>query len=307
MSEKIVVIGSSNVDMIMKMDRLPKRGETVTDADFMQVFGGKGANQAVSAARAGGNVVFVNCVGDDAFAPVMVKNFEKDGMDTRYVFKETGVASGTALIMIGDAGDNCISVAPGANYRLTPAYIDQIKDEIAAAEIVVMQYEILEETITYVLDYCRKIGKPTLLNFAPARAFDLSYFKGLTYLVVNESETEFLCGINPDGDENTEKAAKALQQLGPEKVIITLGVGGSYILDGDKAIRVSAFDVEAVDTTAAGDVYCGSLAVAIVEGKSLKEAVKFASAASALAITKMGAQPSAHKRTEIDAFLKERG
>src|SRR5680860_222338 len=142
MKNKIVVIGSSNIDLIMKMDHLPEKGETVTDAEFMQVYGGKGANQAVAAARAGGKVVFINCVGEDAYTPQMLQNFKNDGIDTRFVFYEKGMASGHALIMIGDKGDNYISVAPGANYKLTPGKIDEAMSVIDDAAIIVMQYEI---------------------------------------------------------------------------------------------------------------------------------------------------------------------
>ena len=152
MKKTITVIGSSNVDMIMKMEKLPRLGETVTDAEFFQVYGGKGANTAVGAARAGGNVNFVNCVGDDIFSDPMVENFRKDGINTEFVFKEKGISSGTALIMIGGKGDNYLSVSPGANYRLTPDYIDKADKAIAESDIIIIQNEILPETIKYIID-----------------------------------------------------------------------------------------------------------------------------------------------------------
>ncbi len=159
MKKTITVIGSSNVDMIMKMEKLPRLGETVTDAEFFQVYGGKGANTAVGAARAGGNVNFVNCVGDDIFSDPMVENFRKDGINTEFVFKEKGISSGTALIMIGGKGDNYLSVAPGANYRLTPDYIDKADKAIAESDIIIIQNEILPETIKYIIDKAHHWGK----------------------------------------------------------------------------------------------------------------------------------------------------
>jgi len=304
MKNKIVVIGSSNVDLLMKMDRLPEKGETVTDAVFMQVYGGKGANQAVAAARAGGNVAFVNCVGEDAYTPQMVQNFKDDGIDTRFVFKEKGIASGHALIMIGNQGDNYISVAPGANYSLTPEKINEALPVFEEAAMIVMQYEIREETIKYVIDLANKHNTPVLWNMAPARAFDLSYIPKINTLVLNEVEAGFLAGITVEKKEDAEKAANVLISKGVEKVIITLGAQGAFVATKDEKVSVKAYQVDAVDTTAAGDTFCGSFAVALVEGKSLKESLQFASAAAAISVTRMGAQPSAPARVEIENFLK---
>ncbi len=168
MQDKIVVIGSSNVDLIMKMERLPERGETITDADFVQTYGGKGANQAVAAARAGGQVTFVNCVGDDAYTPPMVQNFRDDGIDTRYVFSESGIASGHALVMIGEGGNNYLSVAPGANYRLTPDKLASEAPEVLDdAAMVLMQYEIPADTIRYVLEEADRRGIPGAVELRP--------------------------------------------------------------------------------------------------------------------------------------------
>jgi len=304
MKNKIVVIGSSNVDLLMKMDRLPEKGETVTDAVFMQVYGGKGANQAVAAARAGGNVAFVNCVGEDAYTPQMVQNFKDDGIDTRFVFKEKGIASGHALIMIGNQGDNYISVAPGANYSLTPEKINEALPVFEEAAMIVMQYEIREETIKYVIDLANKHNTPVLWNMAPARAFDLSYIPKINTLVLNEVEAGFLAGITVEKKEDADKAANVLISKGVEKVIITLGAQGAFVATKDEKVSVKVYQVDAVDTTAAGDTFCGSFAVALVEGKSLKESLQFASAAAAISVTRMGAQPSAPARVEIENFLK---
>ena len=301
--KKIVVIGSSNVDLLMKMDHLPEKGETVTDAVFMQVYGGKGANQAVAAARAGGNVAFVNCVGEDAYTPQMVQNYKNDGIDTRYVFQEKEMASGHALIMIGSEGNNYLSVAPGANYRLTPAKIDEAMPVIDEAAIIVMQYEIPADTIKYIIDIANQKNIPVLWNFAPARAFDLSYIPKVDILVLNEVEAGFLAQMPVENQADAEKAAAKLIGQGVEKVIITLGSQGAFVLTKDEKVSVPAYKVDAVDTTAAGDTFCGAYAVANVEGKSPEEALRFASAAAAISVTRMGAQPSAPTRNEIDEFL----
>jgi ribokinase len=303
MKNKIVVIGSSNVDLIMKMDHLPEKGETVTDAEFFQVYGGKGANQAVAAARAGGNVAFVSCVGKDAYTPQMVQNYKDDGIDTRFVFEEVGVASGHALIMIGSEGDNCISVAPEANYKLTPSKIDNALEVIDEAAIIVMQYEIPEETIKYVIDLANQKNIPVLWNVAPARPFDFSYIPKINLLVLNEVEAGFLAEMPVENETDAEKAAEKLVAKGVEKVIITLGSQGAFVLTKDEKVSVPSFKVNAVDTTAAGDTFCGAFAVALVEGKSLKESLRFASAAAAISVTQIGAQPSAPGRVEIDEFL----
>jgi ribokinase len=299
----IVVIGSSNVDLIMKMDHLPEKGETVTNAEFFQVYGGKGANQAVAAARAGGDVVFVTCVGEDAYTPGMVVNYINDGIDTEYVFAEGGIASGHALIMVGGEGMNYISVAPGANYRLTPEKIIRSKDAFREAAMIVMQFEIPEETIRYVTGIARKKNIPVMWNVAPARPFDFSILPEISTLVLNEVEAGFLAGMKVDSEAEAESAARKLLAIGVEKVIVTLGSRGALAVTGTEKVAVPAYMVDAVDTTAAGDTFCGTLAVALVEGKSLKEALTFAGAAAAISVTRMGAQPSAPYRKEIEEFL----
>lgn len=304
MKNKIVVIGSSNVDLIMKMDRLPEKGETITDARFFQVYGGKGANQAVAAARAGGSVAFVNCVGEDAYTPQMVQNYKDDGIDTRFVFQEPGMPSGHALVMIGHQGTNYLSVAPGANYRLTPEKIGRAMAVIDEAAIIVMQYEIPAETLKYVIDLANKKNIPVLWNFAPARAFDLSYIPKVNILVLNETEAGFLAEMPVNNEKDAETAAYQLISKGAGKVILTLGAKGAFVLSNDEKVYVPSFKVDAVDTTGAGDTFCGAYAVATVEGRPSKEALRFASAAAAISVTRLGAQSSIPKRIEIDEFLK---
>lgn len=303
MKKNIVVIGSSNVDLIMKMDRLPKVGETVTDADFMQVYGGKGANQAVAASKAGGRVVFVNAVGDDAYTEQMLKDFVTYGLDISYIFREKEMPSGHALVMIGSEGKNYLSVAPGANYTLTPERIHQVMEVIKTASILIIQNEIPKDTIEEILKIGNELKIPVLWNFAPAKKMNPDCFGLVDCLAVNEVEAEFLSGFSISDEQTAKKACEALLELGPNKILLTLGKMGSLFATKNEFIQQKPFWVDAVDTTAAGDVYCGAYAVGISEGKSVQESMLFASAASALCVSKMGAQPSIPNRIEIDTFL----
>lgn len=303
MSKKIVVIGSSNVDFIMKMERLPQIGETVPAGLFMQTFGGKGANQAVGAARAGGDVWLVNCVGDDPFGSLLIENLRQSGVHVEHVRLEKGVASGAALIMVGGAGENYISIAPGANFHLTPSMLAALEPLLREAGMVLMQYEIPPEMLYASIDKAYSMGIPVMFNLAPARLFEPAYLPKIKYLVVNETEAQSLCGFPVDTPRKVEYAASTLIAKGVETVVITLGAQGAYLASKDLQKAIPAFHVEAVDTTAAGDIFCGALAVAIVEGNSLVDAARFASAASAISVTRIGAQPSAPSRDEIDQFL----
>jgi len=307
MTGKIVVVGSSNVDLLMKMPRLPKVGETVTDGVFAQAFGGKGANQAVGAARAGGFVVFVSCVGDDGYGGQVIEGLRQDGIDTRFVTREPGVATGTALIMVGGEGHNYLAVAPGANYRLTPAHVDRAGGALEEAEIIGTQCEIPPETLDHVITLGAKLGKPVMLNLAPARPVSAASLARLAYLSVNETEAEFLTGLKVATERDLEAAAEALLAKGPKTIVLTLGARGAYVAGaGVSGTLVPGFAVRAVDSTAAGDVHCGALAVALVERRPLLEAVRFANAAAALSVTKLGAQPSAPQREDVEALLSGR-
>jgi ribokinase len=303
-TDQIIVIGSSNTDFIMKLERLPNKGETVTNATFMQTFGGKGANAAVGAARAGGNVSFVNCVGDDAFGPLIIAAMRDAGVHTEHITQVAGIASGSALVMIDVRGDNYLSVAPGANYCLTPEHIRALSAELAAAAMIVLQYEILPETLYTAIDMATSFGRPVLFNFAPARPIDERYLQQIELLVVNEIEAAYLAGVSIDSHEQALDAAHALLERGPRAVMITLGARGVAVASADERFIVPAYPVEVVDTTAAGDIFCGALAVALVEGRSLFESVGFANAAAALSVTQLGAQPSAPSRAAIEAFIE---
>jgi len=292
------------VDMIIKSSHLPRPGETVGGGVFAKVNGGKGANQAVAAARAGGNVAFISCLGNDDFAPAILNNFKTDNIDTKYIFVEKDVATGIALILVDDKGENCISVAPGANHRLSAEHIKKAETAINESEIILLQLEIPVESVLFAIELAHKHKKKVLLNPAPARQIDDKHLAMIHSLVLNETEAEFLTGLPVETDSQIREASKALLKKGPQNIVITLGAKGAYVKNSERDEFLPAFKVEAVDTTAAGDVYCGNLAVALVEGRSIFEAVRFASAASAISVTRLGAQPSAPKLTETIEFLK---
>lgn len=303
MERRITVVGSANVDMIMKLERLPRPGETVTGGAFRQVFGGKGANQAVAAARAGGDVTFIAGVGDDDFGRAAIQNFQQDGIDTEYIVVAAGVATGCALILIDNKGENSIAVAPGANYALPPSHIDACAETLRASDLIIMQREIPAPTIQAVLSLAEAAGVPVQFNFAPVHTDGLSVSAAMTTLIVNEIEAAMLTGLPVETPEEAERAADALRTQGPACVVVTLGADGAIIVSETVHARVPAFSVIPVDTTAAGDVFCGAFAVAIVEGQSLPDAARFASAAAAICVTRLGAQPSVPRREEIEAFL----
>jgi ribokinase len=301
---KIAVIGSTNIDYTMKMGRLPQPGEAVTNATFLQTFGGKGANQAIAAARAGGDTWFVSCVGPEDLAAGLIGDFQADGMHTDFVFLEKDCPSGVALVMAGEGGQNYLSIAPGANYRLTPERIDLAGPAIDGAAMVLLQYEIPVETIIAVMAKAAECGVPVMMNYAPVQSIEPALLKGSQILVVNEGEAHLLSGLSVKGMTGAAEAAARLQAMGPPTVIVTLGPSGSWVSSPGLQSPVEPFAVDAVDSTAAGDTYCGALAVGLAEGRSLGDALRFASAAAALTVTRFGAQPSIPRRAEIESFLQ---
>lgn len=298
----ILVIGSSNVDFIMGVRRLPGVGETVPDGTFLQTYGGKGANQAVASARAGGKVVFIAGLGDDVYAPTTLSNYRRDGIDTSRIRVETGVATGCALIMFDREGNNYITVAPGANYAITPEYLDGCEDVIREAAILVMQMELDVPTTLHALEIAERHQIHTMLNYAPVRNCEVPVTSRIRTLIVNEHEGSALTGLPIHTREEAERAANRLLERGPALVVVTLGAAGAVLVSAGETIYQPAFPVAPVDTTAAGDVFCGALAVAMVEGLPLPEAAKFATAASAISVTKEGAQPSIPFREAIETF-----
>jgi ribokinase len=305
MKPKIVVVGSTNTDMIVRTPRIPGPGETVLGGKFLMAGGGKGANQAVAAARAGGDVTFIARVGNDLFGRRSVQGFRRDNIKVEFIKKDPSAASGVALIIVDSRGENSIAVASGANARLSPADVRAAARVIASADILLMQLEVPLETVTLATAIAAKNGVRTILNPAPARALPPALLKNVTYLTPNESEAALLAR-GAGGRRGDHQKTAGLLARKVSSVILTMGAKGCYIFSSRDKGLVPAFKVKAVDTTAAGDVFNGCLAVALAEGNSLPAAVRFASAAAALSVTRMGAQRSAPSRPEIERFLRRR-
>lgn len=301
---KIVVIGSSNIDMIAQVSHLPRPGETVGQARFMQAYGGKGANQAVAAARMGGEVTFVTALGNDMYADLLKDYFSKEGIITDQIIIDTQNPTGTALILVAENAENCIAVAPGANGALSTDHIEQISDTLEGADMVVMQAEIPYETIRQVALLANKKGIKIMFNPAPACSIDSELMHIIDILVLNESEAQYISNSLIEED-NIDQIAQTLRDAGAKSVIITLGRKGSYLKTESEAYSIPSYPVNAVDTTAAGDVFCGALAVACAGSRINSEALRFASAAAAIAVTRVGAQPSIPVLSEVQDFMKQ--
>lgn len=292
--KKILVIGSSNTDMTVKSSHLPAPGETVMGDRFVMGPGGKGANQAVAAARLGGDVTFICKVGRDVFGEKAIEGYRKDNIDTQHIML-SDLPSGVALILVDGGGENSISVAPGANGDLTPADIESKADVIRSADILILQLEIPVESVEKAVSIAKEAGVYVILNPAPAKRLPEELLENVSLLTPNQSELEILTGIKGD----VRAGLDALVERGVGEVILTLGSKGSMVYSGDEPVLIPALKVDAVDTTAAGDTFCGALAVAISEGKSLTDAARFATCASALTVQKMGAQVSIPYRKDM--------
>ena len=300
---KIVVVGSINTDMIVKVPRIPKTGETILGGKFSTAAGGKGANQAVAAARAGGNVTFIARVGNDMFGKQALEDFESNNINAKYIKTDNAEPSGVALIFVDEKGENSIAVASGANARLSHRDVTEAEEVIKSADILLMQLETPMESVKRAAKIAKEAGVKVILNPAPACPLDNTLLSTLYVITPNESEAELLTDISVTDFPSAEKAAFILLDRGVEVAIITMGIKGALIKTRELTKIVPGFKVNAVDSTAAGDVFNGSLVVAMAEGKTLEETVQFANAAAALSVTKLGAQPSAPKRVEIERML----
>ncbi len=295
MSKKILVIGSSNTDMTVKSEKMPAPGETVLGGEFIMGPGGKGANQAVAARRLGGDVCFICKVGRDIFGDNAVAGYDREGIDTSHVLR-SDKASGVALILVDKNAENSISVAPGANNDLTPEDIDSVADVIKASDYLILQLEIPVESVLRAAQIAHEAGVYVILNPAPACPLPAELFSYLSLITPNAGEVELMTGVTGELDDKVA----ALRKMGVSDVIITLGSRGSYVApEGREAELVPALKVNAVDTTAAGDTFCGALCVALSEGKDLAEAARFATKASSLTVQKMGAQSSIPYRKDL--------
>lgn len=303
MSEsKILVIGSSNTDMVICTGHLPLPGETVIGGTFFMNPGGKGANQAVTVARLGGRVSFICKTGSDIFGHQANQLFNEEGIDTSYVFSDTKNPSGVALITVDTDAENCIVVAPGANAHLTPNDLKRSAEAVEAADIILLQLEIPMQTVEAAAAMAYRLGKKVVLNPAPASKLSAGLLETLYAITPNETEAEAISGIRITDERTAEEAARKIASMGVCNVIITLGAKGALVFDGEHCEIVPAYKIQAVDTTAAGDVFNGALVVALSEGRTLPEAVRFACKASAISVTRVGAQNSVPYRTEVDVF-----
>ncbi len=297
-TNRIIIIGSSNTDMVVKSKKLPLPGETILGGTFLMNAGGKGANQAVAAARLGGNVTLVTKVGNDIFGKQSIEGFKHENINTEFIFIDEGTPSGTALIMVNEEGENCIVVAPGANANLLPADIEQVIN-ISEAEIILMQLEIPIKTIEAVAKISKGNHQKVIINPAPAQKLSDELLNGLFLITPNETEATLLTGIKVDDEVTASHAAEVFLNKGVQNVIITLGKQGAYFQNKDLQFKTTAPVVRAMDTTAAGDTFSGALTVAVTEKMSWPEAVQFAVQAASISVTRMGAQASVPYRKEI--------
>lgn len=298
----ILVIGSSNTDLVVNVDSIPKPGQTVLGDSFFVNPGGKGANQAVGAARLGKDVSFCCKTGEDDYGRAAKELFAKEGMDTSFVFSTPDHPSGVALIAVDKNGENSIVVASGANMDLLPEDIDRI-GSFSRFDIVLCQLEIPLQTVEYIATKARRDGAKFVLNPAPACKLPDSLLSCVDILTPNETEAEIISGIKVTDTESAAAAARKIMETGVGQVIVTLGSKGSLLCSDKEQTLVPAFKVRAVDTTAAGDIFNGALCVALSEGKEMVNAIRFASAASSISVTRKGAQASAPYRDEVNRII----
>jgi ribokinase len=284
---------------VIRSGRLPAPGETILGGQFIMNPGGKGANQAVAAARLDGEVTFIASVGNDVFGQEAVKGFQGHGIDTDFIVIDQESPSGVALIMVDDKGENCISVALGANSTMQTSDIDKASELIEHASFVLIQLEIPMEVVAYAVKMASKTGTRVVLNPAPAQSLSDDILSSLHIITPNETETALLTGIKVEDEASARKAAKTLRDKGVDIVVITMGRSGAYVLSDEEDQIVPCPQVQAVDTTAAGDTFNGALVVGLSDGLNLRDAIEFANKAAAYSVTKMGAQASAPSRNDI--------
>jgi ribokinase len=301
---KVVVVGSTNTDMTVRVARIPAPGETAGGRDFRVSGGGKGANQAVAAARAGASVAFVTAVGDDAFGEQALASLRSEGIDLGLAQRVPG-PSGVALIVVDDAGENAIAVALGANGELRSAHVEPVADRLGPGDVLLLQLEIPMAAVLTAATLAQARGARVVLNPAPAPADGLpdALLRAVTVLAPNEHEAGQITGARVDDAAGLARAAAVFHGRGVPHVLITLGARGVFVSSEGRSRLLPAFAAAAIDTTAAGDVFCGALAVALTEGRSVEDAARFAAGAAAISVTRAGAQASAPRRAEIDALL----
>ena len=302
--KKILVIGSSNTDLVIKTSQFPKPGETVIGGVFNTFAGGKGANQAVAAKRLGGEVIFLACLGQDDLGQKAIKGYEKEGIDTRYISIDKEYPTGVASIIINKNGENSIVVAPGANNQLSREAIDKILPVMETVDIVLVQLEVPVDTIDYAIRRARELDKKVVLNPAPATELSDDLYSCIDVITPNESETELLLGKKVSDMESVSRAAQMFIDKGVKEVVITLGDRGAFFKNYATEFLVPAFKTEVIDTTAAGDTFNGALAVALSEGKNWRDSIRFSNKAAAISVSRLGAQSSIPHRKEVEALAE---
>lgn len=302
---EIIVVGSLNTDLVVRTPRFPKPGETISGEDLQIIPGGKGANQAVAAARQGRSVAMVGRVGDDSFGPELINNLRQNHVETSHVRIDTESATGTAVIVVAADGQNNIILSPGANGRVSPEDVADVP--FSDFRLLLLQLEIPVGTVLAACRRAKENGLLVLLNPAPAQALPEELLSLPDFIVPNESELSLLSGMAVTDDASARNAARSLLERGIQNVVVTLGARGALIVNRESARHIPAFIVDVVDTTAAGDAFIGGFASALLQNRPLEEAVRYGSACGALAATKFGAQPSLPTRAEVERFMSTQG
>ncbi len=305
MRPKIVVIGCLHTDFTVKVKTIPRIGESVLGKSFKRSPGGKGANQAIAAARLGANVTLIGRVGADVFGKELIKNLRENGIDTKYIIEDSETYTGLALIMVDEDGDNILAVASGADMRIRKEDIDRAEEIIKLSDILLIQLETPLQIVEYAINIAFNEGVKVLLNPAPAQKLSKDLLKKVYVLIPNEKEAELLSNVKIKDLNSSKISAKKLLENGTENIVITLGKNGSIIATKEETVHITGLNVNAIDTTGAGDAFCGALAVALSSGKELKEAVIYANYAGALATTKIGAQEALPTKEELENFKRE--
>ena len=296
---KVLVVGSINMDLVVRVPHSPKPGETVLGGDFETFPGGKGANQAVAAARMGGEVTMVGRVGSDNFGDTLIQGLIENNIKTSYVIKDSETPTGIAMIAVAANGENMIVVASGANYKVSEADVANARDIMRDTDLLLVQLECPMETVAAAIDLAKAYDIPVVLNPAPAQPLSQALLANVDVLTPNETELMMLAGV-----ENVNEAVQKVLSWGTKNLVVTLGANGARVVTADMDRHIPAHEVTAVDTTAAGDAFNGALAVAFAEGKPLLEAVDYGMAAGALAATRRGAQPSLPLRDAVENLIK---
>jgi ribokinase len=301
----VVVLGSLNMDLVVRTRQMPRPGETAPGYGFLTVPGGKGANQAAAAARLGVSVEMLGCVGGDAFGEAILANLRAQGVGVAHIRRDQATPSGIAMIVVDDRGENAIVVAPGANGQVSLADVQAARGLLAEARYLVMQFEIPLPVVREAISLAARLGVRVILNPAPAYRVEPAFLAGVYCLVVNETEVELLTGVAVRGMDGVVQAGQALRALGVPVAIVTLGAQGAYLSCGEGEVHAPARSVRVVDTTAAGDAFIGGLAAALLREMPLPEAVRYATCAGTLATTVLGAQTSLPSAVQVDAFYRE--